>query len=94
MDPLTLEQIQEITDRAVQEGRIPSPDACDDQGQPLLTWKAFAARFGLTPEQAQAEEAEFDQQVAEIENASRSFKSGRISTNSCRRACSAAFQRT
>lgn len=65
-DTLTLEQIQEITDRTGQEGRIPSPDACDDQGQPLLTWEAFAALFGLTPEQAQAEEAEFDQQVAEV----------------------------
>ena len=65
-DPLTLEQIREITDRAVQEGRIPSPDAGDDQGQPLLTWEVFAALFGLTSEQARAEEAEFDQQVAEV----------------------------
>lgn len=65
-DPLTLDQIREITHRAVQEGRIPSPDACDDQGQPLLTWEAFATLFGLTPEQARAEEAEFDQPIAEV----------------------------
>ncbi len=66
MDTFTTEQIHAITDRAIQEGRIPSLDACDDQGQPLLTWEAFAALFGLTPEQARAEEAEFDQQVAEV----------------------------
>ncbi|CDH44663.1 hypothetical protein [Candidatus Contendibacter odensensis] len=66
LDALTLEPIREITDRAGQEGRIPSPDACDDQGQPLLIWEVFAALFGLTLEQAQAEEAEFDQQVAEV----------------------------
>ncbi|MBK8754740.1 MAG: hypothetical protein IPL99_25260 [Candidatus Competibacteraceae bacterium] len=65
-ETFTLGQIREITDRALQEGRIPSPDACDDQDQPLLTWEAFAALFGLTPEQAETEEAEFDQQVAEV----------------------------
>ncbi|MBK8752218.1 MAG: hypothetical protein IPL99_11495 [Candidatus Competibacteraceae bacterium] len=48
MDTFTTEQIHAITDRALQEGRIPSPDACDEYGQPLLTWEAFAARFGLT----------------------------------------------
>ncbi|MCC9000253.1 MAG: hypothetical protein LM522_12305, partial [Candidatus Contendobacter sp.] len=61
-----LEQIREITNRAVQEGRIPSPDACDAHGQPLLTWEAFATLFGLTPEQAQAEEAAFFEQIAEV----------------------------
>ena len=66
MATFTTEQIHAITDRAIQEGRIPSPDACDAHGQPLLTWEAFAARFGLTLEQAQAEEAEFDQQIAEV----------------------------
>lgn len=50
----------------MQEGRIPSPDAGDAHGQPLLTWEAFAALFGLTQEQAQTEEAEFDQQLAEV----------------------------
>jgi hypothetical protein len=66
LDTFTTEQIHAITARALQEGRIPSPDACDEYGQPLLTWEAFATRFGLTPEQAQTEEAEFDQQVAEV----------------------------
>ena len=69
MATLTLEPIHEITDRAGQEGQIPSLDAGDDQGQPLLTWEAFAALFGLTPEQAQAEEAEeaeFFQHLAEV----------------------------
>lgn len=65
-DTFTLEPIHEITHRAVQEGRIPSPDACDAHGQPLLIGEAFAARFGLTLEQAQAEAAEFDQQIAEV----------------------------
>ena len=46
MATFTTEQIHAITDRVLQEGRIPSPDACDEYGQPLLTWEAFAARFG------------------------------------------------
>lgn len=66
LDSLTAEQIRAITDRALQEGRIPSPDACDEYGRPLLKLEMLAALFGLTPEQAQAEEAEFDQQVAEV----------------------------
>ena len=69
LDTLTTESIHAITTRAVEKGRIPSPDACDAHGQPLLTWEAFATLFGLTPEQAQAEEAEeaeFFQHLAEV----------------------------
>jgi hypothetical protein len=33
IDALTLEQIREMTDRAVHEGRIPSIVACDAHGQ-------------------------------------------------------------
>ena len=66
LDTLTTEPIHAITTRAVEKGRIPSPDAGDAHGQPLLIGEAFAARFGLTPEQARAEEAEFDQPIAEV----------------------------
>ena len=66
LDTLTTEPIHAITTRAVEKGRIPSPDAYDDHGQPLLTREAFTALFGLTSEQTEAEEAEFFQHLAEV----------------------------
>ena len=62
----TTEPIHAMTDRALQEGQLPSPDAGDEHGQPLLTGRMFAALFGLTPEQAEAERTAFFPPIAEV----------------------------